>query len=81
LEELVDLDALADKRALPRLLVSATDLKDGQIEYFYSDSRDYNLTLDHIIASGSLPPAFPSINRVPVILISFRNRFLALARL
>jgi predicted acylesterase/phospholipase RssA len=76
LEELVDLDALADKRALPRLLVSATDLKDGQIEYFY-----YNLTLDHIIASGSLPPAFPSINRVPVILISFRNRFLALARL
>jgi predicted acylesterase/phospholipase RssA len=59
LEELVDLDALADKAALPRLLVSATDLKQGQIKYFYSDSPDYNLSLDHIIASSSLPPAFP----------------------
>jgi NTE family protein len=59
LEELVDLKALRDKTALPRLLVSATNLRKGQIEYFYSDSRDYELTLDHIVASGSLPPAFP----------------------
>lgn len=56
LEELVDCDALADKAALPRLLVSATDLGQGQIKYFYS--ADCNLSLDHIIASGSLPPAF-----------------------
>lgn len=59
LEELVDVKALRDKTALPRLLVSATNLREGQIEYFYSNSRDYELTLDHIIASGSLPPAFP----------------------
>ena len=59
LEELVDLKALESKEALPRLLVSATNLAKGQIDYFYSDSPDYNLTLDHIIASGSLPPAFP----------------------
>jgi NTE family protein len=39
--------------------VSATNLRKGQIEYFYSDSRDYELTLDHILASSSLPPAFP----------------------
>ena len=60
LEELVDLDALADKTAFPRLLVSATDLKQGEIKYFYSDDAGYKLSLDHIIASGSLPLAFPA---------------------
>jgi NTE family protein len=59
LEELTDLDALANKAASPRLLVSATNLEEGQIQYFYSNSPDYDLTLDHVIASCSLPPAFP----------------------
>jgi NTE family protein len=59
LEELVDLEALASKAANPQLLLSATNLEEGQITYFYSDSRNYSLTLDHIIASCSLPPAFP----------------------
>jgi NTE family protein len=57
LEQLVDTDALSDPKATPRLLVSATDLEEGQIEYFYS-GKD-GLSLDHIIASGSLPPSFP----------------------
>ncbi len=59
LEDLVDLKALQSRDALPRLLVSATNLAKGQIAYFYSDSPDDKLTLDHIVASGSLPPAFP----------------------
>jgi NTE family protein len=59
LEDLVDLDALADRNAAPKLLVSATNVKEGQIEYFHSDSKTGHLTLDHIMASGSLPPAFP----------------------
>jgi len=41
---------------VPRLLVSATDVEQGQIKYFYSGEN--GLTLDHILASGSLPPAF-----------------------
>lgn len=57
LAEIVDLDALADPDASPGLLFSATDVEKGQIEYFYS--RDQKLTVDHIIASGSLPPSFP----------------------
>ena len=57
LEGLVDLDALADPKAEPGLLVSATDVEEGQIAYF--DSRDKGLSLDHILASGSLPPSFP----------------------
>jgi NTE family protein len=57
LKQLVDLDSLPDRTAAPALLVSATDLEDGQIRYFYS--REDKLTLDHIVASGSLPPAFP----------------------
>jgi NTE family protein len=57
LSQLVDLAALADRDALPGLLVSATDVKEGQIKYFYS--REQSLSLDHIVASGSLPPSFP----------------------
>jgi NTE family protein len=57
LEQLVDLDALADRNAAPELLVSATDVEKGQIKYFYS--REHGLSLDHIVASGSLPPSFP----------------------
>jgi predicted acylesterase/phospholipase RssA len=56
LEQLVDLDGLADPRALPNLLVTATDVEAGQIEYFRSP--DQRLALDHIIASASLPPSF-----------------------
>jgi NTE family protein len=58
LAQLVDLDALADHRAAPGLLVSATDVEEGQIKYFYSG--DQGLTLNHILASGSLPPSFPA---------------------
>ena len=57
LTQLVDLKALADPEASPSLLISATDVEAGQIEYFYSG--DNGLSLDHIVASGSLPPSFP----------------------
>jgi NTE family protein len=57
LGELVDLVGLANRRASPRLLVSATDVEAGEVAYF--DSGEQGLSLDHIMASGSLPPAFP----------------------
>ena len=56
LRDLVDLDRLQQRDAEPLLLVSATDVEKGQIKYF--DSQE-GLSLDHIMASGSLPPAFP----------------------
>ena len=58
LEELVDCAALADRNASPALLVSATDLQQGEITYFHS--RETSFSLDHIMASGSIPPAFPA---------------------
>lgn len=57
LSQLLDLEALADRSAHPGLLVTATDIEAGEIEEFYSG--DTALTLDHILASGSLPPSFP----------------------
>ena len=57
LSQWVDLKALADPKATPGLLVSATDVEAGQIEYFYSG--DNGLAVDHIVASISLPPGFP----------------------
>jgi predicted acylesterase/phospholipase RssA len=53
----VDEAALADPAARPRLLVTATDIEAGEIRTF--DSARDGLTLDHILASGSLPPSFP----------------------
>jgi predicted acylesterase/phospholipase RssA len=57
LARLVDVAALADGTAKPGLLVSATDIAEGQIAYF--DSAKGGMSLDHILASGSLPPSFP----------------------
>jgi NTE family protein len=57
LTQLVDIDRLKQPDADPLLLVSATNVKEGQIKYF--DSRNEKLSLDHVMASSSLPPAFP----------------------
>ncbi len=57
LERLVDLEALADPERSPGLLVTATDIAAGQIRTFYTG--DGGMSLDHILASGSLPPSFP----------------------
>ncbi len=57
LAQLIDMNALADRSASPGLLVSALNVEEGAVSYFFS--REQELTLDHIIASGSLPPTFP----------------------
>ncbi|CAN7355683.1 patatin-like phospholipase family protein [Phenylobacterium sp. LjRoot225] len=58
LAEFVDEAALADPEAMPRLIMTATDVVEGQIAPFWSG--DGGLTLDHVLASGSLPPSFPA---------------------
>ena len=55
---LIDLDALADPAARPGVLLTATDVAAGEITAFYSG--DAGLTLDHVLASGALPPSFPT---------------------
>ena len=58
LARLVDEAALLDAAARPGLLLTATDVAEGEITPFYSG--DGGLTLDHVLASGSLPPSFPA---------------------
>ncbi|WP_051229332.1 FAD-dependent oxidoreductase [Paludibacterium yongneupense] len=55
LQKYVDFDAL--KSSPIRLLVSAVDIETSELVVFDSYSDD--LTPQHIIASGSLPPGFP----------------------
>jgi NTE family protein len=43
----------------PRLTVGAVNVRTGKMHYF--DSRNQPITLDHIVASGALPPGFPAI--------------------
>lgn len=46
-------------RATPRLTVGAVSVTTGAMRYF--DSRDQAIALDHVLASGALPPAFPPV--------------------
>jgi NTE family protein len=57
LRELVDFDRL---QAGPmRLTVGAVNVCSGAMRYF--DSRDQRLGIDHVMASGALPPAFAAV--------------------
>ncbi|TYL88667.1 patatin-like phospholipase family protein [Bradyrhizobium cytisi] len=57
LRELVDF-GLANRGA-PRLTVGAAHVGTSRMRYF--DSRDGELTVKHVMASGALPPAFPAV--------------------
>ncbi len=57
LEQLIDLDRM--NANAPRLTVGAANVRTGDMRYF--DSRDEELGLRHVMASGALPPAFPAV--------------------
>jgi NTE family protein len=57
LSELVDLEFL--NTCQTRLTVGAVNVASGEIRYF--DSREEPVSLDHVLASGALPPAFPAV--------------------
>jgi NTE family protein len=57
LSELVDFEYL--KKDGPRLSVGAVEIVKGNFEYF--DSAKMPLGVQHIMASGALPPAFPPV--------------------
>ncbi len=57
LSDLVDIDYLNDSDT--RLTVGAVNVKNGEMRYF--DSRDEPIALEHVMASGALPPAFPAV--------------------
>ena len=46
-------------RCRPRLTVGAAHVGTSQMRYF--DSRDMEIGVKHILASGALPPAFPAV--------------------
>jgi len=55
--DVVDFERLGSKKT--RLTVGAVNVRTGKMHYF--DSRSIPITLDHILASGALPPGFPAI--------------------
>lgn len=57
LNELVDFDVLA--KAPTRITVGAVNARTGHMRYF--DSRNERLSVDHIMASGALAPAFGAV--------------------
>ena len=56
LKTIIDPEKLNDKSS-PHLIITATNIKTGKLEIF--DNREMEITFDHIVASGSLPPFFP----------------------
>jgi NTE family protein len=57
LEEFVDFDRLNSGET--RFSVAAANVRTGDFAYF--DSREIKIRPEHIMASGALPPGFPSI--------------------
>jgi NTE family protein len=57
LGELVDFDLL--NRRDMRLTVGAANVRTSMMRYF--DSREMPIAVEHIMASGALPPAFPAV--------------------
>ena len=57
LREIVDFDALSNRKGAPGQLVSALNVEEADVRYF--DSGDNVLTINHMIAIGSLSPSFP----------------------
>jgi NTE family protein len=57
LSELVDFSLINSGN--PRLTVGAAHVRTSQMTYF--DSRRCELDVEHIMASGALPPAFPAV--------------------
>ena len=57
LAELVDCSIIGKRT--PRLTVGAANVQTGMMHYF--DSRQSEITIEQIMASGALPPAFPAI--------------------
>ena len=57
LADLVDVDRL--NRGEPRLTLGAANVRTSEMHYF--DSRDRKLGIEHVMASGALPPAFPPV--------------------
>jgi len=58
LAELVDFAALRGEASM-RLTVGAVNATSGAMRYF--DSAKEELAVDHVMASGALPPAFPAV--------------------
>jgi predicted acylesterase/phospholipase RssA len=58
LETHVDLARIA--RADVKLVVTATDIESGEIVEFANNDPAKPITMDHLIASGSLPPSYPA---------------------
>ncbi|HEX2137651.1 MAG TPA: patatin-like phospholipase family protein [Microvirga sp.] len=57
LSELVDFERINTRET--RLTVGAANVRTSEMRYF--DSRDMDLDVRHVMASGALPPAFPAI--------------------
>jgi len=57
LSRLVTFDC--NRKGHTRLTVGAVNARNGEMRYF--DSRDHAIRVDHIMASGALPPAFPAV--------------------
>jgi NTE family protein len=57
LSDLVDFSLV--NRCRPRLTVGAAHVRSSQMKYF--DSRDMEIGVKHVMASGALPPAFPAV--------------------
>ncbi len=61
LEELVDFQKLNSPEA-PKVVFTAVNVATGEIKAFSNRDRQQPITVEHILASGALPPSFPMVD-------------------
>ena len=57
LADLIDFDYINERHG--RLTLGAVNVRSGEMHYF--DNRELALGVEHVMASGALPPAFPAV--------------------
>ena len=62
LEKHVDFSRLNPHGKTPRLILTATNIETGELDVF--DSTRMQITPEHVLASGSLPPGFPATTTI-----------------
>jgi len=59
LETLIDFERINAKHTDIRLSIGAVDVRSGNLTYF--DTITHTIGLEHVMASGALPPGFPPV--------------------
>ncbi len=73
LKEMINFDRINDREM--RFAVGAVHVMSGNSVYFDNYAPDTKIAVEHVMASGALPPGFPPVEDREGLLLGWRSRF------